>query len=107
MTILTKQIIVVMQHRQQQQQFTVSSKRTITKMVAYCFLVALICLLSSTTALECVTEWGGGATTTIPESKMNDNYCDCIHTGEDETKTNACAGIVNWSGITTDNDRYC
>lgn len=31
--------------------------------------------------------------------QMNDNYCDCIYTGEDEIKTNACSGYASYPGL--------
>jgi protein kinase C substrate 80K-H len=38
-------------------------------------------------------------TVEITSQAMNDNYCDCPLTGEDETLTNACSGSNLWTGI--------
>lgn len=32
----------------------------------------------------------------LPASRINDGYCDCWETGEDERNTDACAGIEYW-----------
>jgi hypothetical protein len=32
----------------------------------------------------------------VPESHINDGYCDCWETGQDETTTDACAGVDYW-----------
>jgi len=40
------------------------------------------------------------ARTTIPDEWIDDGYCDCPTTGEDEPNTSACAGIEFWSGRT-------
>lgn len=39
----------------------------------------------------------------IPQGWINDGYCDCPTTGEDEPLTSACSGIDYWSGRTGSN----
>jgi len=41
----------------------------------------------------------------IPESWMNDGYCDCPYDGNDEPNTNACSGSQSWPGIDNNNNK--
>jgi hypothetical protein len=55
-------------------------------------------------AITCSIGFGDGdddapAGRPIPAHQINDNYCDCPMTGEDETLTGACSGFENWSGL--------
>jgi hypothetical protein len=51
-------------------------------------------------ALDCPIGWGGSASLqTIQESQIDDGYCDCPTTGEDEPNTEACAGREHWGSI--------
>ena len=36
----------------------------------------------------------------LPLSQIDDGYCDCPTTGEDEPNTDACSGHENWPGRT-------
>lgn len=36
----------------------------------------------------------------LPLSQIDDGYCDCPTTGEDEPNTDACSGNENWPGRT-------
>lgn len=51
--------------------------------------------------VHCVTVWGSTARTkdVVPAEKINDGYCDCIETGQDEPNTAACAGLSHWAGL--------
>ncbi len=57
------------------------------------------------TAIMCRTGWNGNSETVIPESWVNDNYCDCPFDGRDEPDTGACSGSLSWAGVNTMN-RY-
>ena len=56
--------------------------------IAILVLVGLIATVASTT---CAVE--DGSIITLPPSYLNDNYCDCVVDGEDESTTSACAHI--------------
>ena len=62
--------------------------------------VLLLLLLPVFGDLECEIGWGSG-THKIPESKVNDGYCDCPVDGADEPNTDACAGAAagGWPGV--------
>lgn len=62
-------------------------------------LIQSILFLITTTqssSLECQT-YPSLKPKQIPQSQINDNYCDCPYTGEDEPNTSACSGSLNWS----------
>jgi hypothetical protein len=64
----------------------------------------LFLLPTAATAAEiirCPIGWGGSLKETrIPDSLINDNYCDCPTTGADEPDTGACAGSQeSWAGV--------
>lgn len=42
----------------------------------------------------------------VPESRINDGYCDCWETGEDEPTTDACSGIDYW-GLSKNDETRC
>jgi len=63
-------------------------------------LLLSLSLLSSCISLECVTYLSAEnkeTKKTIPKEYINDNYCDCPYTGEDEPNTSACSGSIQWS----------
>jgi len=52
--------------------------------------------------IRCPIGFGRDDSTTIrivPPHQIDDGYCDCPTTGEDEPNTNACAGIEYWPGL--------
>lgn len=53
---------------------------------------------ATTTTLQCA---GGrsGDVREIPQSWINDGYCDCPLDGKDEPDTGACSGSLSWPGI--------
>jgi hypothetical protein len=62
--------------------------------------ITLICLTSfihaSASTLKCINGFTNQETV-IPDSRINDGYCDCID-GSDEWLTDACAGSQSWAG---------
>ena len=50
-----------------------------------------LALLSAVSATVC----------NVDPSKINDGYCDCPETGEDEPDTDACSGSTQWPGVQT------
>jgi hypothetical protein len=46
--------------------------------------------------LWCITSWDTTTPNPLPESWVNDGYCDCLDTGADEDKTDACSGVSSW-----------
>lgn len=46
--------------------------------------------------VTCMTE--DGSTRTLRPDQINDNYCDCPYSAEDEPDTAACAGSLYWPG---------
>jgi len=63
------------------------------KLLQSLIILTTINLISS---LECQT-YPSQKLKQIPEQSINDNYCDCPYTGEDEPNTSACSGSLNWS----------
>jgi len=53
-------------------------------------------------AVSCPIGFGraGGLPIVVPRERINDGYCDCPTTGEDEPLTSACSGIEYWAGRT-------
>lgn len=64
------------------------------------FVAALSTLSFASAAVSCQTGWGQSTNVVqIPQARVNDGYCDCPTTGEDEKETGACAGFENWAGV--------
>lgn len=55
----------------------------------------------SSAELSCATGLvdGNKAMTVIPDSWINDGYCDCPFDGKDEPNTEACSGSTSWPGL--------
>lgn len=52
-------------------------------------MLLFILLITATLSLVCKNE--RGEEKTVADAYINDNYCDCMKDGEDETTTSACA----------------
>ena len=65
--------------------------------LARCLLLLLFLYLSE--ALECAS--GYGRARKIPDSYVNDGFCDCPLNGADEPETEACSGapVGGWAGV--------
>lgn len=50
--------------------------------------------------IQCATGWKShDVKVIIPESWINDGYCDCPFDGLDEPDTDACSGSKDWPGV--------
>ncbi|CAJ1965675.1 unnamed protein product [Cylindrotheca closterium] len=63
--------------------------------------LGLVFSVSSASELKCATGLDGKEAV-IPESWINDGYCDCPFDGKDEPNTEACSGSTSWPGLKTD-----
>ena len=55
-----------------------------------------------TAVVRCRTAWGGirgDDEQLVPPERVDDGYCDCPETGDDEPGTGACAGAGDWAGV--------
>lgn len=50
------------------------------------------------TVAECPAGFGSETMVRLLPSQINDGYCDCPTTGQDEPKTQACSGQDAWPG---------
>eukprot|EP00026_Physarum_polycephalum_P011071 Phypoly_transcript_11267.p1 GENE.Phypoly_transcript_11267~~Phypoly_transcript_11267.p1 ORF type:complete len:354 (+),score=65.82 Phypoly_transcript_11267:157-1218(+) len=57
------------------------------------WVVLSLVVISTATSITCPAE--DGSIKTLPSSHLNDDYCDCVVSGEDETITAACAHLPN------------
>ena len=48
--------------------------------------------------VECPSGWTSKPVV-ISADRINDGYCDCPLTGEDEPNTSACSGSDSWTGV--------
>jgi hypothetical protein len=57
--------------------------------------------LPLTPPVTCIVEYSMNAKPIqLSVEQMNDGYCDCIWTGDDEPNTMACSGYASWPGTT-------
>jgi hypothetical protein len=73
------------------------------------FILCLAVLSTCVVGFECSSGFLDQTVVEITSSAINDNYCDCPLTGEDEPLTNACSGSNSWAGVydnTKDSSRH-
>ena len=72
-----------------------------TWLLNYALFVSFsFCLVrSSDGSVTCPAGFGSDEMVVIEASRINDGYCDCPTTGEDEPNTQACSGRESWSGV--------
>lgn len=65
----------------------------------YCFMYNNV--VAATDAVTCVVEYSMNAKPVqLSKEQIDDGYCDCVWTGNDEPTTNACSGFASWPGTT-------
>jgi len=62
--------------------------------------VLVITAVPAAKSLRCLSGWSDSSRE-IPETRINDGYCDCPVDGADEVDTGACSGSVEggWAGV--------
>lgn len=68
-------------------------------MSAVLFLLLLPAIRSVASEVRCITSGSNGLEVPLDPSRIDDGYCDCIHTFEDEPRTSACAGSKGWPSV--------
>lgn len=73
---------------------------TVSMKLAFgCVLLVLINpLVAVEESISCPQGFGSNKMMVIEASRINDGFCDCPTTGEDEPDTQACSGREEWAG---------